>query len=261
MEDSAPASCSDLQTCGWLGLKGEFEAEGLSFDAAARLATVAHARQISLVLKVGGCEALTDLRLALSFGASKIVAPMVESPFAVQKFAKMFQSAWKECDQQRQVLTAINIETRAGVAQSNEISRACKDWGIDAIVVGRGDLTESLKLSRDSVESKQVTAAMKAALESARTHGLSTGFGGAVSLRSVQLAMALFSEGLLDYFETRKVLIDPKGKIVDVERRVVNALMFENELLEAEFKRSSAIADSAQLRYRRLAEAIAEWRS
>ena len=185
---------------------------------------------------------------------------MVESPFAVQKFAKMVQSALKESGQQDEVSTAINVETRSGVACSSEISRACRDLGVDAVVVGRGDLTESMDLSRDSVEEEQVTTALRVALESARANGLGTGFGGSVSLRSVRLAMSLCSEGLLDYFETRKVLIDPKGDIVGVERRVANALMFENDLLEAEFKRSFAVADSAQLRYRRLAEAIAEWR-
>lgn len=260
MEEFAPISLSG-QSSGWIGLKGEFEAEGLSFDAAARLATAAHVRKLSLVLKIGGCEALTDLRLALALGASKIVAPMVESAFAVEKFAKMTRLALEESGRLGQVSTAINIETVAGVADSSEISRACQDSGVDAIVVGRGDLTESMKLSRNSVETEQVTTALKVALQSARTHGLSTGFGGTVSLRSVQLAISLRREGLLDYFETRKVLIAADGELIDVEQRVVNALIFENELLEAEFKRSSAVANSARTRYQRLAEAIAEWRS
>jgi hypothetical protein len=43
-------------------------------------------KNIDLALKIGGCEAKSDIDYSISVGVKKIVAPMIETPFAASKF-------------------------------------------------------------------------------------------------------------------------------------------------------------------------------
>ena len=69
-------------------LKVEFEAEGATSAEASLLATLADEANLELVVKVGGCEAVRDIRETLQLGAESVVAPMIESPFAASKFVR-----------------------------------------------------------------------------------------------------------------------------------------------------------------------------
>jgi hypothetical protein len=71
---------------GVLGLKTEFEAEGATFREvmAQRIWTLKAG--LPLHLKIGGVEAIRDLRDAKDLEVDGIIAPMVESPFALTKF-------------------------------------------------------------------------------------------------------------------------------------------------------------------------------
>jgi len=64
-------------------VKAEFEAEGSSFRDLLRLRRLTAQQNIPLYLKIGGVEALRDLKDALDLGVDGLIAPMVESPFGV----------------------------------------------------------------------------------------------------------------------------------------------------------------------------------
>lgn len=70
-------------------LKGEFEAEGLSRDALASEAALAARHGLSYLVKIGGCEAKSDMHFLMLQGIRSIVAPMIESPFAMAKYQEM----------------------------------------------------------------------------------------------------------------------------------------------------------------------------
>ena len=55
---------------GLIGVKGEFEAEGARLEDLLRLKDIASAANLELIIKIGGCEAITDMRHARSAGAS-----------------------------------------------------------------------------------------------------------------------------------------------------------------------------------------------
>src|SRR5688572_22548736 len=78
-----------------VGVKAEFEAEGTRLDEAMRLKDVSAAAGLGLTIKIGGCEAVKDMLDAISLGAQRIVAPMIETPYALYKFIKAARAVYK----------------------------------------------------------------------------------------------------------------------------------------------------------------------
>src|SRR3989344_8522245 len=71
---------------GVINLKAEFEAEGVRINELMRFKDVADSVGLGIVLKIGGAEAITDIFEAQKIGVSAIVAPMIESSYALKKY-------------------------------------------------------------------------------------------------------------------------------------------------------------------------------
>ena len=59
-------------------------------------------------IKIGGCDASTDISLAKNADADSIICPMIETEYAVQKFLNHSKRVYENLDQ---VNLLINIET------------------------------------------------------------------------------------------------------------------------------------------------------
>ena len=91
-----------------LGIKAEFEAEGTRSDELLRLLDIMSKSDLPLTLKIGGCEAKKDLFEARQFGAKTIVAPMIESDYALKKFIDTIEHVYPH-EEQSEVKFYFNI--------------------------------------------------------------------------------------------------------------------------------------------------------
>src|SRR4051794_1081878 len=92
------------------GVKAEFEAEGTRMDEALRLKEVSMKAGLGLTLKIGGCEAIRDMFEASTLGTEHLVAPMVETPYALKKYLEAIKIAFTG-EQRADMDFLINLET------------------------------------------------------------------------------------------------------------------------------------------------------
>jgi hypothetical protein len=209
-----------------IGVKAEFEAEGTRLEEALRLKEVVSSAGLNLAVKIGGCEALKDLYDARVIGVSRIIAPMVESPYALKKYLAATKLAFPE-EERNHVSFLINIET---IDAYNNIDRILSIENINelsGIVMGRVDMTGSMGLSREDINTPQIFDMAKILFSKAKEKSLECVIGGGVGKEALPFFRDL-SEGLLDRYETRKIIFKcPEALDNNAEKGILKAVGFE----------------------------------
>ena len=136
------------------GIKAEFEAEGTRLEEAMRLKDITSKAGLPLSIKIGGCEAVKDMFDVVSLGAKSIIAPMVETPYALQKFIRSAQFVYG--DMLNQVELLINVETKTAFTNFTEMLNVPEIKFLNGIVIGRVDMVGSLQLGRDQINSDTI---------------------------------------------------------------------------------------------------------
>ena len=70
---------------GIIGMKQSFEDEGVLLNDVVAFKRVTEVCGLQSYVKIGGCEAKSDLYNCIRMGINGIIAPMVETPFALSK--------------------------------------------------------------------------------------------------------------------------------------------------------------------------------
>jgi hypothetical protein len=212
---------------GVVATKAEFEAEGTRTDELLRLLEIANKADIGLALKVGGCEAIRDMLEAKQFGVRYIIAPMVETPYALSKFIAAKDKVYS-IEEREDVSFLFNMETITSFNNLHQmVELAAGSPGCDGVVFGRVDFSGSLGTGRDGIESEAVTTAAETASQACRDHNLQFVVGGAVSSDALH-NLRRFKAIHLDRFETRKVVF--QGSALDspnISQALLKAVHFE----------------------------------
>ncbi len=245
------------------GVKAEFEAEGTRMEEAMRLKEVSLKAGLGLTLKIGGCEAIRDMFEASNLGVEHLVAPMVETPYALKKYLGAVNIAFSE-DHQKDIDFLINLETITACRNFEEMLKLPEISRLKGIVLGRVDLTGSMNLTREEINSDQVRNLCLDMAAKAKAHGKTVVVGGGVSVHSLPFFRS-FPVGHIDRFETRKVVFSCPGALNNQEAAFLKAVEFEISWLKNKKAYYTQISqeDDARLkmmeeRYRKSIDAVAK---
>ena len=213
-----------------IGLKAEFESEGATYEEVFALKHLALKNNLPLILKIGGCGALRDVQDAKKIGVDSIVAPMIESKYALNKFVEMIRKVYSDDEK---INLYINIETITGFNAIDEIIND-KDFNcIKGIVLGRNDLAESMGI--DDVEDDKI---FKIAEEiSKKIKDKEFIIGGKITEKSLSFLNKL----PITRFETRKVMLDKNASVECINKAI------EFEILWIKNKNIKSIEDYKRL--------------
>ena len=219
---------------GAVGVKAEFESEGATFEEVKILKQIADDAKLDFVLKIGGCEALRDLKDAKLLGIKTIVAPMIESEYA---FSKFIQGAKKVLREDANLW--INIETPQGISALDAILRNENAEFLSGVVFGRTDFSNAAHVA--DVNNQEVSRIIIDVCEKMLQSGKKFVVGGGITPQSVNLLKGF---GELNGVETRKILFDFS---VMSEKAISKALEFEMNWLEYKRQFSPDACDDERL--------------
>jgi hypothetical protein len=244
-----------IENDGLIGIKTSFEDEGATFNETIRLKQVCNEAKTKVTLKIGGPEAIRDLKDSMIIGVKGIVAPMVESAFALKKFIDAVHSHIDK-DVVDTLQINVNIETINAVNAIDEILGIDQANTLYGVTVGRVDLVSSMGKDRSYVNSEEVYKHAKKVFSVAKEKGLKACLGGAVTVESFNFMKKLHSEGLLDKFETRYAIFDPSITLRNLSKALSKGQRFEYEWLLSKSESYSKMADQDMKRIKMIQDRI-----
>lgn len=219
--------------CGIVAVKAEFEAEGTRVDELMRLLEIARRAGVKVGLKIGGCEAVRDIIECRQYGVDYMIAPMVETPYALKKFIDAKNKCYP-VDEQGDVGFLFNVETITAFTHLEELGQVAADGNV-GMVFGRVDFAGSMGHTRDFVNTPEMLSYIEKVAAVSAKHNLDLVVGGGVSPDSIEV-LRKTRKTRLDRFETRKVIFD--AAVLDGERTIDGMeLAIEFELLWLKNKR------------------------
>jgi len=209
---------------GVVAVKAEFEAEGTRPDEFLRLLELAQRSDLKVALKIGGCEAVSDLLATLVYGIDYVIAPMVETPYALSKFVDAKNKTHDKSQTRTEFL--FNLETQTTLENLDAMLPLAKA-GVDGIVFGRVDFTLSRGLPRTAINDQAITEAVLTVARACADNDLELVVGGSVAVEAID-ALRQFRAIRLDRFETRKIIFDGSAATSDsIASGIANAVDFE----------------------------------
>lgn len=189
-----------LKDLGCSDIKISYEDEGALLNEIITMRYLTAQLGLGLSIKIGGCEAKRDIVDCIDIGCDSIVAPMIESPFALKKFL----NALNQYGYKRE--KGINLETINAYKLLEDLSQDFSK--LDFVTFGRVDFVGSLNKDRNFVNTDEIFQMVSKIFKTAKEHNTKCYLGGAISTDSKKFIGDLMEQNLLDKFETRYIVFD-----------------------------------------------------
>lgn len=207
-------------------VKAEFEAEATRLDEVMRLKEIVASANMDLVIKIGGAEAIKDMFDAQLLGVAGLVAPMIESQYALKKYLEAIEKFFPK-ELKNNIKFGINIETISAYSNLSEIFATGGIKRLSTITVGRVDLSLSLGLSREDINTDQIYEITENICKTAKAKGFQTTLGGGIAIEAIPFLKKLAKRNIIDRFETRKIVFEVTDSFHKVARGISLANEFE----------------------------------
>jgi len=210
---------------GAYSVKAEFEAEGTRLEELLRLKEITLTAELGLTLKIGGCESVRDILEIQRVGVNYLVAPMIESAYALRKYLQAVDKFFP-ADERGNTEILCNIETKDGYESLDEILSVPEINSLNGVIVERVDLCLSYGRDEDKIDDEETNKAVEDMIRKIRGRGLAASIAGGVSANSLPFFQRLGN--FMDRYETRKMCFkyDPE-QINQSEKGILKALGFE----------------------------------
>ena len=217
---------------GLCAVKAEFEAEGASFRDLVRLRRITIQQGIPLYLKIGGAEAIRDIKDAFELGVDGLIAPMIESPFAVAKFLNAYKSIYGD----QKIFKSINVETRQAAENIEDLLKIAAN-SIDNITIGRTDLSQSYYDEKIQPDSEFMLNLIESLSQKVVDAGLTLTIGGSLTKTSIERFRGRSKEwaGKVTSLETRKIIL-PAGIMLEKHKALEESIKFEELYLQSKLE-------------------------
>jgi hypothetical protein len=204
------------------GIKAEFEAEGSTFRDLVRLRRLTAKAGIGLFLKIGGPEAVRDIKDSLEIGVDGLIAPMVESSYGIIKFVQSYHKVYN----QHKIHLSINVETQKAVESLDEILDYATGK-VDNITLGRSDLSRSYFDEKIYPDSNFILDLIEDAGEKCKKRNMTLTVGGSISTKTIDVIRNKENlKKLIFKIETRKVIL-PTEMMLSSDSALKESLKFE----------------------------------
>jgi len=238
----------NLKNLGVSSVKQSLEDEGASFDDIRIMRKITKKFKLKLNVKIGGCEAKNDIFFCRNIQTDSIVAPMIESEYAVKKFVQC-------AAQKKNNLLLINLETFQSIKNLKHIIKSKYFKSIDGVVIGRSDLAGSMGYSKSFVDSKRIyniTRKTFSYIKKLKKNKKVLKMGGSITQNSKEFIQSLFEKKILDYVETRNIEIKlSKKSINNFEKIIIGSFQFEIEWLKYRIKNNKNLPINLVIDYKK----------
>ncbi len=205
-----------------VGIKAEFEAEGSSHNDIFLLRSITNKTKTKLYVKIGGVEAINDIKFLLGINVDGIIAPMVESKFAAFKFLNFF----KNVEINKKPNLTINIESKNAFENIYEIFSVVKNE-INDVTIGRTDFAGSYFNNNVFPNSSFVTKKIIEISKIFKKAKIRVAVGGSIDKTTIKnYSQNTLIKKNINKIETRKIIL-PTTKFLGIKKALDDALKFE----------------------------------
>ena len=215
---------SQLKKIGALGIKTSFEDEGANFNDILVLRRLCNDINLKLIIKIGGAEAITDINMSLDLDCDGIVAPMIESNYALQKYLNALLDI--SINNPKKIEIGINLET---ITAHNNIKNILENntKNINSLTIGRVDLVGSMNKDRKYINSDEIHNIINNSFGYVRSNfkHIKTYLGGSINNESEDFIRT--NKNLIDFIETRYIIFEVNTLLNNYKKCVELANLFE----------------------------------
>ncbi|MBN1697734.1 MAG: hypothetical protein JW881_09485 [Spirochaetales bacterium] len=202
-----------------IGIKGGTEVEDMTFGEL-RLMRAVSRDILPMTVKIGGAEARNDIRFVCDIGVDRILAPMIESAYALSNFIETV----REIDREVKCSLAINIETATAFYSLKAMAAQSCFGSLEHITIGRTDLSASLGRQCDDEE---ITVISQQIIAFARFYGKSVSVGGKITNENCMMIRDRIKP---DAINTRHMYLSSSSQ--HMERDVEAVIDWENRFYQ-----------------------------